>query len=93
MNGVLLDFGRGVVKVLISLSVGTGVGLLIFGISVKDKPEVWNMSYPPGEMFMAVGAGLLSTGALMTVLFLLPRLWKARSTDLAKGGPPGDWHA
>jgi hypothetical protein len=80
MCELLLALGRGVVKVLISVFVGTGVGLLTFGLSVKDKPEVWERRDPPGEMFLAVGAGLLSTGGLMTALFYLPRSRNTRPT-------------
>jgi hypothetical protein len=80
MYELLLAFGRGIVKVLISVFVGTGVGLLTFGLSVKDKPDVWEKGDPPGEVFLAVGAGLLSTGGLMTGLFYLPRSVSSRRT-------------
>jgi hypothetical protein len=91
MNELLLVFGRGVVKVLVSLLVGTGIGLVTFGISVRGQPEFWQQRQPPGELFLAVGVGLLSAGLLMMVMFLLPRLWKARPYGEGKGTPTGEW--
>jgi hypothetical protein len=77
MDGTLLALGRGIVKILISLFVGSGVGLLTFGITTKDIPDLWERSGPPWGFFVAMGAGLLATGAMMVLLFFLPWLWKA----------------
>jgi hypothetical protein len=80
----LVGFGRGVIKVLISLLVGIGVGLLTFGITIRDMDNIWNKPGPPGEFFLAIGVGLLSTGFVMTLLFFLPRLWKAPERPVGK---------
>ena len=81
MVELLGAFGRGIVKMLISLFVGGGVGLLTFGITTKDKPEIWEQfrQGPNGEFFLALGAGLLTAGGMMLIMFLLPR----RRNDLA----------
>lgn len=85
MNETLLTFGRGVVKLLVSLFVGTGIGLLTFGIASKDIENIWYRPGPPSEFFLAVGAGLLSTGMMMVLLFFLPRLWKGPAPAARKG--------
>jgi hypothetical protein len=77
LRDTLLRFGRGVIKVLVSLLVGIGVGLLTFGITVRDIDSIWDRPGPPGEFFLATGAGLLSTGFVMALLFFVPRLWSA----------------
>lgn len=91
MNDLLLTFGRGVVKVLISLLTGAGVGLMTFGVTIRSKPELWNLHDPPGELFLSLGAGLLTTGVLMTALFLVPRLRKDRAETPGKRPPAGAW--
>ena len=73
MFDLLLALGRGVVKTLISVFVGAGVGLVTFGTSVEDAYHLWRQPGPPPEMFVAVGAGMLSAGAVMLVLFFVPR--------------------
>jgi len=89
MYELLVAFGRGVVKTLISVFVGTGVGFLTFGSSVDDASTIWRGYGPPPEMFLAVGAGMLSAGAVMLVLFLLPRS-KRSSTGIPEKGEPVD---
>jgi hypothetical protein len=84
MNETLLRFGQGVIKVLVSLLVGIGVGLLTFGITVRDIDNIWNRGGPPGEFFLATGAALLSTGFVMALLFFVPRLWKAPERAVGK---------
>jgi hypothetical protein len=91
MSKVLLVLGRAVVKILIAVCAGTGVGLVVFGISVRDTPDFWRQSGPPAGFFLATGVGLLTAGALMMLLFLLPRPWKAQPSALAKGAPTRDW--
>lgn len=70
---VLLAFGRGCVKVLISLLVGAGAGLMTFGITAQGKPRLWRDDEPPAELFLAVGVGMLTAGALMALLFMFGR--------------------
>jgi hypothetical protein len=74
--------GLGIVKLLISLFVGSGVGLLTFGLRTTDNSEIWMRSIPPASLFTALGAGLLSTALMMVLLFLLPRIFRKTS---AKG--------
>ena len=73
MDRTLFALGRGIVKTLISLFIGSGVGLLTFGISTRDMPDLWEHRGPPPGLFTATGAGLLATGAMMVLLFSLPR--------------------
>jgi hypothetical protein len=84
MEGTMYALGRGIVKTLISLFVGGGIGLLTFGITTKDMPDLWERRGPPGGFFIALGAGMLATGAMMVLLFFLPRLSKAPA---GKGAP------
>ncbi|MCI0681630.1 MAG: hypothetical protein L0Y71_05970 [Gemmataceae bacterium] len=69
---IVLAFGSGIIKLLISVVVGVGVGLLVFGITTAGRPEIWEMRGPPGEFFISLGAGLLSGGALLMALFFVP---------------------
>jgi hypothetical protein len=84
MGGMLQALGRGIVKTLVSLFVGGGIGLLTFGTTTKDVPDLWERNGPPGGFFTALGAGMLATGAMMVLLFFLPRL----SKDSAGKGAP-----
>jgi hypothetical protein len=77
MQETLLALGRGIVKTLISLFIGSGVGLLTFGVSTRDMPDIWDHRGPPPGVFTAMGAGLLATGAMMVVMFSLSRPRKA----------------
>ena len=74
---IVLAFGRGFIKLLISVIVGFGVGLLVIGITTANRPELWQRRDPPGEIFIAVGAGLLSGGVTLLLLFFVP--WFKRS--------------
>jgi hypothetical protein len=87
MNEILVAFGRGLVKTLISFFVGTGVGLVTFGASVNGTEDVWMRHGPPPELFLAIGAGMLSTAASMVGLFFIPRLARAVNPGLEKGEP------
>jgi len=73
MNEVLLAFGRGLVRVLISLLIGTGAGLLTLGIASRDQPDLWKRTSTPAELFLALGVGMLTAGALMGLLFVCCR--------------------
>lgn len=89
MSEVLYAFGRGVVKTLVSTFVGVGVGLLTFGLNIEESAEVWHRGYPPSAVFVAVGAGMLTAGGLMFVLFVTPRLfsWVPPASVAGKGDP------
>jgi hypothetical protein len=82
MENTMLALGRGLVKLIISLFVGGGVGLLTFGLTTNDVPDLWTRNYPPPGFFTALGAGLLSAAFVMTALFLLPRIFPSNK---AKG--------
>jgi hypothetical protein len=88
MEDLFLSFGRGVIKFLVSLFVGTGVGMLTFGILTRDRPEVWSSREPPAELFLGIGAGLLSAAAMMIVLFFVVR---QRGSRLPSGRPDGKY--
>lgn len=75
---VLFAFGRGLVKVLTSLLIGAGAGLLTFGLSTQDKADLWRQRDPPPELFLGIGVGLLTAGALMALLFMFSRLRQRR---------------
>ena len=68
---ILIALGRGIVKILISTLVGFGVALLVIGITTAGKQDLWR-GPPPGELFMGIGAGLLSGGGTLLALFFLP---------------------
>ena len=87
MQETLLALGRGIVKTLVSLFLGSGVGLLTFGVTTGDMPGILEHRGPPPGFFTAMGTGLLATGASMVLLFFLPRLWKAPQ---GKGVPYDD---
>lgn len=73
MRDVFLAFGRGFVKVLISLLIGAGSGMLTLGIAARDKPDLWARPGTPPELLLGIGVGLLTAGALMAVLFVFTR--------------------
>lgn len=75
-TSLLLALGRGLIKILISALVGFGVALLLIGLTTAGKNEIWRQPGPPGELFIGIGAGLLSGGIIMLLLFLLPWLFK-----------------
>jgi hypothetical protein len=94
MQEVLLAFGRGLIKVLISLMLGAGAGLVTFGYSAKDRPDLWWHRDPPAELFLGIGVGLLTAAAVMLALFfvwprLAPRLTDERGR---RAGPDPDTH-
>jgi hypothetical protein len=86
MNETLLRFGQGVIKVLVSLCVGVGIGLVTFGDAMRGIDNIWNTPGPPAELFLAIGAALLATGIMMALLFFVPRLWSAPKRLVSK--PP-----
>ncbi len=83
MREVLLAFGRGFVKVLISLLIGAGAGLLTLGIAGRDKPDLWTSRHgSPPELFLGIGVGLLTAGGLMAILFMFSR---RRTVEVNRG--------
>jgi hypothetical protein len=84
MEATLIALGRGIVKLLISVFVGCGVGLLTFGVETRDSIDLWHYSGPPPGFFTSMGAGLLSTAAMMTLLFFVPRRLRGPAA-VAKG--------
>lgn len=91
MNDTLIALGRGIVKVMVSFFVGTGIGLVTFGATTRDKPDIWDSRNPPGEMFLSVGVGLLTTGLVMAGAFVLPRIAAKCPTTAEKPAPTDAW--
>jgi hypothetical protein len=88
MSEVLVAFGRGVVKVLVAGLVGTGVGFLVFGGTALNRPSLWHSPDPPPELFLGAGAGLLTGGAVLLVLFGVPWLRRrCQPTELRREVP------
>lgn len=82
MNDHLAALGRGFIKILISLFFGAGVGLVTFGASAVGQSEIWMRREPPAEMFLGVGAGLLTAGIVMFLLFfVVPRFASAAKAE------------
>jgi hypothetical protein len=95
MNGflVLLEI---IVKLLIGVFGGAGVGMLVFGIGLMKEGihDFRGYGPPPGPIFIGVGAGLLTAAALMLFLFMGPfsrRRWFATS-DPYIDEPPKKWN-
>jgi len=91
MNETLTALGRGIVKVMVSFFVGTGIGLVTFGASTRHRPDIWEMRNPPGEVFLSVGVGLLATGFVMAGAFILPRIAAGRPVESTKPVPINEW--
>jgi hypothetical protein len=68
---IVIGFGRGIIKLLISVAVGVGVALLAIGIVSNNRIDDWGRIRDP-EIFIGVGAGLLSGGGTLLALFFLP---------------------
>jgi hypothetical protein len=79
-GGVLVAFGRGLIRVLVSLLIGSGAGLTTLGISGQVKPIQWQQRESPPELFLALGVGLLTSGVLMGLMFMLGRGRKDRES-------------
>ena len=75
MVELLRSLGRGFINILISLFVGTGVGMVAFGVSARNRPGFWEdfSRGPSAEFFLGVGSGMLTAGMVMIGLFCLPR--------------------
>lgn len=73
---VVFAFGRSIIKIMISALLGVGVGLLVLGIVSNNRQDGWGRPRD-SEIFIGVGAGLLSGGAMLLTLFLIPWLKRA----------------
>lgn len=73
MVEVLYALGRGIIKVLISLVIGSGAGMLTFAIAAGSEQGMWTRPEPPMELFLAIGVGLLTFGALLMAFFFIGR--------------------
>ncbi len=65
--------GRGIIKLLVSLLAGFGVGLIVIGNAAQGEPDFWRRGGgPPGGMLVAIGAGLLTAAGMLVLLFFIP---------------------
>jgi hypothetical protein len=71
MQDTILAVGRGIVKVLIGLFIGFGVSLVVVGYFSMQNPSAWDFERDPpvGELLLGIGAGLLTSGLTLSVLF------------------------
>jgi hypothetical protein len=71
MPEILIALGRGLIKVLIGLFVGFGVGLVVVGYFSMQSRSAWDFNREPpiGELCLGIGAGLLTSAFTMAVLF------------------------
>lgn len=69
---IVIGFGSGIIKLLISVAVGVGVALLVIGIVSNSRQDQWGGRARDPEIFMGVGAGLLSGGGTLLALFFIP---------------------
>ena len=88
MGGFLSNLGYALIKIIVSCMFGMGVGLLIVGLTVAGDPDVFRRPQPPGGIFFAVGAGLMTTAGLLVFLFLSP--WGSRRSPPAEFRPEKD---
>ena len=85
---IVLAFGRGIIKILISALGGFGVALLVIGLSTRGKQDIWRGGSPPSELLMGIGAGLLTGGAMLLALFFLPWFFKRPAETSFLDEPP-----
>ena len=92
----LKTFGYALIKLLIGLSVGFGVGLLIVGIFAVNQPDLWKspMIYedpPLTHIVLGSGAGLLAFTVMLVLLFYGPWAKKDNSSAGSQDNPsPAD---
>ena len=95
MFTMLQALGRGVIKVLISLAAGGGIGLLSVGVLATMNPDLWDYHTmdrhgPPfGPTLLSVGAGLLTAAVMLCALFF-PTWWRTATTGqwMSSDEPP-----
>jgi hypothetical protein len=76
MEAVLRALCWGLVRVLISVLAGVGMGLLLVGRSEADRPHGWPRYAPPPGAFEGIGVGLLLAALLLIVLFVVPWMFR-----------------
>jgi hypothetical protein len=76
-------FGRGLIKLLVSLLAGFGVGLLVIGNAAADNPDFWRDREPQGALLTGIGAGLLTAAGMLVLLFFIP--WWFRKAPPLQG--------
>ena len=89
---VLKTFGKALIKLLIGLSVGFGVGLLTLGIIAVKQPDLWKppMIYedpPLTHIFLGSGAGLLAFTTMLVLLFYGPWVKKDNPSAGSQDNP------
>ena len=71
--------GRGIIKFLIGLFTGAGVGLLVIEYFAHGNPDFWRTQGPPPQgVPMGVGVACLVSAVVWFLLFF----------GFGKGGPP-----
>jgi hypothetical protein len=68
--------GRGVIKLVICLMAGFGVGFYFVGKATDENPDSWQRRGPPPGLFEGVAFGLLTAAGLLFLLFVLPWLFR-----------------
>ena len=67
-----------IVKLIIGIATGIGLGLLTFGVTLMqhgvmlDFEALGENGPPPSELFLALGVALLSLGFTLLILFVGP---------------------
>lgn len=95
MFTLLRELIQSVVKILISLAAGGGVGLLAIGIMAITDPDRWDYHIidrhgPPfGPALLSVGAGLMTSAISMAAMFF-PSWWRSTAAGrwLVSNEPP-----
>ena len=90
-NDTLAALGRGIIKVLLSLLLGLGSGLMMLGLATMGPSDAQRRWGPPGELSLGVGVGLLVAGCVMTAFFFAPTTAKKRDDAGAKPESVKDW--
>jgi hypothetical protein len=70
MESLLRSLGWILVRVLIALLAGFGVGLFLIGQAGIKDPEAYSRYLPPPGVYDGIGAGLLTGGGMLLLLFL-----------------------
>jgi hypothetical protein len=72
MREFLQVLGGGLIKLIICIMTGFGVGLLWMGQTARDQPDFWRHPEQGPSFFEGIGAGLLSCAGLLVLLFVIP---------------------
>jgi hypothetical protein len=88
MPEFLFVVGRGLIKLLICLMAGFGVGLYLIGQAARDFPEFARRPEQMPAFYEGIGGGLLTCSALLILLFVIPSWLRRSSTNRnSKLGP------